>query len=549
MNAPSSFWGGSVTGRSCVQIATNFSPHNLVPFPYQEPPSPYLITMSSSPKENSVSQWSDHAVSDETDGALGPPGDFIIVGDAPFAVVDWRADVHPEPGESVDFKPHLTTFADTDELSKYINQPCRLPTAARLIHTVNAPEPPEPFNESGDLHDDNVFGLWASRGKRQKAANLSCFAWEPFITGFRDPKSKGARPTSEIMISEACCSLDYFGLCKHIDKEASPCLHDKHSLTFVTPDSGELEGESSCTYTACPRTISFVVRHGPLEHIRPDELNPDDPAFVVVVCEDVPHPCPPFFDSELSFSIHRASDEEGAANSIIDEIFRRLFRRMSQNWTNVVNTAVRHSRYLEDRVYIKPDDESQSPALWAASKSWMTIDRLLRAHIAVLGDFECSFDVVQSEPVVHVALKDTAPKLPAGLDKPRRPRPLPIIDVIKTMERCLVQVQDDLIKPTTNLLDMLYKSVAIRDARLSLELNASLWRLSWITFIFLPLTFLSGFFGMNLDLFSDNPSIKWYFISAAALVALFFLMWLGIKVAQKRKISFGRQYKSYRNMV
>ncbi|KAK4206853.1 hypothetical protein QBC37DRAFT_113939 [Rhypophila decipiens] len=505
--------------------------------------------MSSSPRENSASQSSDHADPDGTWGALGPHADFIIVGNAPFAVVDWRADVHPGPGESVDIKPHLTTFADADELSKYINQPCRLPTAVRLIHTVNAPEPPEPFNESGDLHDDNVFGLWASRGKRQKAANLGCFAWEPIITGFRDPKSKGPRPTSEIRISEACCSLDYFGLCKHSSNEGSPCLHDKHSLTFVTPDSGESEGDSTCTYTACPRTISIVVRHGPLAHIQPDELNPDDPAFVLVVCEDVPHTCPPFFDSRLSFSIHGRPNEEGAAASILDVIFRRLFGRISYNWTDVVNTAVRHSRYLEDRVYIKPDDESQSPALWAASKSWMTIDRLLRAHIAVLGEFESSFDVVQSEPVVHGVLKDTAAKLPAGVDEPRRPRYLLVNDVVKTMERCLVKVQDDLIKPTTNLLDMLYKSVAIRDARLSLELNASLWRLSWITFIFLPLTFLSGFFGMNVDLFSDNPSIKWYFISAAGLVALFFLMWLGIKLAQKRNLSFGRQSKSYRNMV
>ena len=66
----------------------------------------------------------------------------------------------------------------------------------------------------------------------------------------------------------------------------------------------------------------------------------------------------------------------------------------------------------------------------------------------------------------------------------------------------------------------MYKSVAIRDTRLSLELNASLWRLSWITFIFLPLTFLSGFFGMNVDLFADEPSIKWYFVAAAVLVRL-----------------------------
>lgn len=47
----------------------------------------------------------------------------------------------------------------------------------------------------------------------------------------------------------------------------------------------------------------------------------------------------------------------------------------------------------------------------------------------------------------------------------------------------------------------MYKSVSIRDARKSVELNTSLWRLSWITFILLPLTFLVGAFGMNVDTF------------------------------------------------
>jgi Mg2+ and Co2+ transporter CorA len=65
----------------------------------------------------------------------------------------------------------------------------------------------------------------------------------------------------------------------------------------------------------------------------------------------------------------------------------------------------------------------------------------------------------------------------------------------------------------------MYKSVSIRDSRQSLELNASLWRLSWITFIFLPLTFLVGFFGMNVGLFEHYPSIKYYFIIAVPLVS------------------------------
>lgn len=55
----------------------------------------------------------------------------------------------------------------------------------------------------------------------------------------------------------------------------------------------------------------------------------------------------------------------------------------------------------------------------------------------------------------------------------------------------------------------MYKSVEIRDSRYSLQLGRSMWRLSWITFIFLPGTFLVGFFGMNVDTFKDDPSIKW----------------------------------------
>jgi Mg2+ and Co2+ transporter CorA len=64
----------------------------------------------------------------------------------------------------------------------------------------------------------------------------------------------------------------------------------------------------------------------------------------------------------------------------------------------------------------------------------------------------------------------------------------------------------------------MYRSVTIRDSKQSLELNASLWRLSWITFIFLPLTFLVGAFGMNVDAFQHFPSLKWYFVAAVPLV-------------------------------
>ncbi|KAI1396308.1 hypothetical protein F4819DRAFT_491654 [Hypoxylon fuscum] len=78
-----------------------------------------------------------------------------------------------------------------------------------------------------------------------------------------------------------------------------------------------------------------------------------------------------------------------------------------------------------------------------------------------------------------------------------------------SMEFYQRDIERILANPTSNLNDVVYKRVAIQDACYSLQLNMSLWRLSWVTFIFLPLTFIATLFGMNVDLLSDNPSFKW----------------------------------------
>lgn len=56
-----------------------------------------------------------------------------------------------------------------------------------------------------------------------------------------------------------------------------------------------------------------------------------------------------------------------------------------------------------------------------------------------------------------------------------------------------------------------------------LQLGLSIWRLSWITFIFLPLTFIVSFFGMNVDIFGGAdgdayPNVGWYFLAAIILM-------------------------------
>ena len=125
-------------------------------------------------------------------------------------------------------------------------------------------------------------------------------------------------------------------------------------------------------------------------------------------------------------------------------------------------------------------------------------------------------------------------------------------------------IEEDLVKPTANLADLvrafsrpssakesplmldlqMYKSVGIRDSRHSLQLGVSMWRLSWITFIFLPLTFIVGFFGMNVDTFANNPSIKWYFVS----VVPFMLFVLGLWYLLKHMLKLERQTQYQRGV-
>lgn len=52
--------------------------------------------------------------------------------------------------------------------------------------------------------------------------------------------------------------------------------------------------------------------------------------------------------------------------------------------------------------------------------------------------------------------------------------------------------EEDLTKPTQNMIQLLYQSVSIRDLWHSLALEHSLWRLLWITSAFLPLTCVVG---------------------------------------------------------
>ncbi|KAK4223548.1 hypothetical protein QBC38DRAFT_46433 [Podospora fimiseda] len=77
-----------------------------------------------------------------------------------------------------------------------------------------------------------------------------------------------------------------------------------------------------------------------------------------------------------------------------------------------------------------------------------------------------------------------------------------------------------------DLLQMEFNLISIYEARKSTDLSSSMARLSWITFIFLPLTFISGLFGMNVDILESNPPWWWYFPFAGGIMTITFFAWM-----------------------
>ncbi|ODH47753.1 hypothetical protein GX48_06175 [Paracoccidioides brasiliensis] len=199
-------------------------------------------------------------------------------------------------------------------------------------------------------------------------------------------------------------------------------------------------------------------------------------------------------------------------------ILEDVFKAVVMEWDAFLDLAYDHVSILEDKVYEQPADETRAPELWTNSNIWLKVEKLLFIHIDVVKEMRTRLG--ELVPTDDMETDDTwLDSIPGDYDR------------LGTL------VTEDLVKPTKSLISLLYQSVSIRDSRHSIQLGTSMWRLSWITFVFLPLTFIVGFFGMNVDTFADNPSIKWYFISSVPFMLCVLIGWYIVKHLMAR----GRQ--------
>ncbi|MCJ1471375.1 hypothetical protein MMC13_000014 [Lambiella insularis] len=211
----------------------------------------------------------------------------------------------------------------------------------------------------------------------------------------------------------------------------------------------------------------------------------------------------PFY---LAFESQDPVDDEQMALQCTKLIMQDLWKAAAEAWEVFLDVSNGHIGILEDKIYENPADESVAPELWTNSNMWLNVERLILVHKNVVR--ECQANLRE---------------LADGFDNWLENTP-------GDFERLSNLIQEDMVKPTANLADLMYKSVGIRDARHQVELSISVWRLSWLSFIFLPLSFLCSFFSMQVTIFSDTPSIKWYFVAAAPMMLGVFSSWYILKL-------------------
>ncbi|KAK4107530.1 hypothetical protein N656DRAFT_763184 [Canariomyces notabilis] len=92
--------------------------------------------------------------------------------------------------------------------------------------------------------------------------------------------------------------------------------------------------------------------------------------------------------------------------------------------------------------------------------------------------------------------------------------------------RGFLNEQLGVIKTTSKeLIELEFNLTSIREAQKSTSTSLSMKRLSWITFIYLPLTFVASLFGMNVDVLDFNPPWWAYLPFAAATLGITIIVW------------------------
>ena len=281
-----------------------------------------------------------------------------------------------------------------------------------------------------------------------------------YLKDYRCPQSRAERPSQNDKIFEL----------NHYDAEDRPtygwdvfvqrisCYVQHREVTQDLPDYLESPYEKRGFGSSAQRDV-------------PDLESLDNGNCIIIFenscsgsVEDTAIPARQHWESRwrrLPFYLAYESDSDGASDDAqlalecMKIVLQDVWKSIAEQWEGFLDVCDTHVSILEEKIYEQPADESRAPELWTNSSMWLKVERLVSIHEGVLKETQNNLKGFLSEADVDDNWLEASPS---------------------DMEKISDSVQENLVKPTANLSDLMYKSVGIRDSRHSLQLDTSMWR-------------------------------------------------------------------------
>ncbi|KAK2738580.1 Ankyrin-2 [Onygenales sp. PD_40] len=200
------------------------------------------------------------------------------------------------------------------------------------------------------------------------------------------------------------------------------------------------------------------------------------------------------------------------------DLFMPLVQQLNDEWSDVCKTAVKHlSRMRSETFQCNGTNSKLIKIHLKDAQQWSRFGELLDQQISVLRSLAKTYGdkrpaVLAKESVLWA--KDEILEFDEAITE--------LGNMNQLKFKNLASVSQELIQLEFNL-------TSIAEARLSTSTNRSLKRLSWITFVFLPLMFISSVFGMNVNVLANNPAWWLYIPFALGTVVLSLTVWVLFK--------------------
>lgn len=136
------------------------------------------------------------------------------------------------------------------------------------------------------------------------------------------------------------------------------------------------------------------------------------------------------------------------ANMVLSDVFHAL----AISWQEFLARGQDHVDILEEKIYENPADESRAPELWSNQAAWLKVDKVMYIHEDIIQEMQGHL-----RNLSEVEIDDEN----ADSSSESRPQVDWLSSVPDEYQRLAHGVQEDLLQPTANLNDLMYKSVGI----------------------------------------------------------------------------------------